>query len=81
MKIIIEINTENDAFEKDRDGEVCRILREFSDNIFAHGLGNLQNKPLTCITGFSCGTWKVVEHEQREEIAAGEPYDSRIENR
>lgn len=57
MKIMIEFDTDNAAFENDRDTECARILRLVADRI-ANGetSGRLRD-----INGNDIGTWEAVD--------------------
>lgn len=62
MKITIEINTDNDAFQDRKGWEVRRILNEIVKGLDYDFMAvNLSNKPLRDINGNVCGHIKIVE--------------------
>ena len=60
MELKITISLDNDAFDKDNDIELARILREFANTCeyaqLLAGNGNLRD-----INGNKVGTWQVTE--------------------
>tara|TARA_R100000315_G_C5148338_1_gene84931 strand:+ start:204 stop:410 length:207 start_codon:yes stop_codon:yes gene_type:complete len=66
MRIVIEINTNNSAFD-DADGkEARRILSEVGDMIDNHAYLGPWNKNLKDINGNTVGSFKVIDDQGRE---------------
>lgn len=64
MKIVITIDTDNDAFqpnETSKENEVMRILRMLADDIFQH---NIRSNPIYDINGNKVGEFKIEDSRE-----------------
>jgi len=63
MDIVININCDNQAFERNEDNELVRILTKLAADIKENGYYRMSDTRLRDVNGNTVGRFKVVEDD------------------